>query len=104
MSFEEKLQGSTSTGEVVFLSGGTDGIDGPTDAAGAITYWSSFNSEVKSQLKEAKEQGLNPDDFLRNNDSYAYFSQLSSGQYLLQPGHTGTNVMDLQILLINPFN
>lgn len=58
----------------------------------------------RSQLKEAKKQGLNPDDFLRNNDSYAYFSQLSSGQYLLQPGHTGTNVMDLQILLINPFN
>ncbi|XP_042861309.1 glycerate kinase-like isoform X2 [Penaeus japonicus] len=102
MSFE-KLQG-TCTGEVVFLSGGTDGIDGPTDAAGAVTYWSSFNSGVKSQLKEAKEQGLNPDDFLNNNDSYTYFSQLSSGQYLLQPGHTGTNVMDLQILFINPFN
>lgn len=43
-----------------------------------------------------------PEKFLQDNASYEYFSQLSSGKYLFKPGHTGTNVMDIQILLINP--
>lgn len=102
MELEEKMQDSHFAGEVIFLSGGTDGIDGPTDAAGALTYWCSSESGIKSQLQEAQEQGLNPQEFLDSNDSYTYFMQLSSGQYHLKPGHTGTNVMDLQILYITP--
>ncbi|XP_053627073.2 glycerate kinase isoform X1 [Cherax quadricarinatus] len=102
VALEEELRGSKFVGEIMFLSGGTDGIDGPTDAAGAFTYWCSSNSGIKSQVQEAQLQGLVPEDFLGVNDSYTYFSQLSSGQFLLKPGHTGTNVMDLQILLINP--
>ncbi|XP_042241312.1 glycerate kinase-like isoform X2 [Homarus americanus] len=102
VALEEKLQNTKFVGEVIFLSGGTDGIDGPTDAAGALTYWCSSDHDVKSQLQEARQQGLSPENFLGANDSYSYFTSLSSSQYLLKPGHTGTNVMDLQILFIKP--
>lgn len=76
----------------VFLSGGTDGQDGPTEAAGAITDGGLYD--------EAKAQGLDIDNFLINNDSYTFFSRLSGGQRLLVPGLTCTNVMDVHMLLI----
>ncbi|XP_064115359.1 glycerate kinase-like [Macrobrachium nipponense] len=100
---EKVMEESAFSGEVLFLSGGTDGIDGPTDAAGAITYWSSISPGFRSQLQEAEQQDLNPEAYLQNNDSYTYFSLLSNGYYLLKPGHTGTNVMDIQILMIYPW-
>ncbi|MCL4123271.1 UNVERIFIED_CONTAM: hypothetical protein GTU68_015011 [Idotea baltica] len=87
-------------GEVVFLSGGTDGIDGPTDAAGAITSYANNDGVIKLQTEEARQQGLSPAAFLDDNNSYEYFSELSGGAYLLKPGHTGTNVMDIQLLYI----
>ncbi|XP_068244564.1 glycerate kinase [Palaemon carinicauda] len=99
---EKAMKESRFTGEILFLSGGTDGIDGPTDAAGAFTYWVSTSPGFRSQLQEAKQQDLNPNKYLQNNDSYTYFNLLNNGYYLLKPGHTGTNVMDLQILLIYP--
>ncbi|TKS71284.1 Glycerate kinase [Collichthys lucidus] len=76
----------------VFLSGGTDGQDGPTEAAGAITD--------AGLCKEAYAQGLDVDSFLSNNDSHTFFSRLSAGQRLLVPGLTCTNVMDVHMLLI----
>lgn len=76
----------------VFLSGGTDGQDGPTEAAGAITDAGLY--------EEAQAQGLDIDNFLTNNDSYTFFSRLSGGQRLLVPGLTCTNVMDVHMLLI----
>lgn len=102
INIEKKMQESSFEGEVLFMSGGTDGIDGPTDAAGALTYWASQNASTRSQVLEARSQELMPEKFLQDNASYEYFSQLSSGKYLFKPGHTGTNVMDIQILLINP--
>ncbi|KAM6980210.1 glycerate kinase [Aplochiton taeniatus] len=78
----------------VFLSGGTDGQDGPTAAAGAITDG--------SLAQEAQAQGLNTKGFLANNDSFTFFSRLSGGKRLLLPGLTGTNVMDVHMLLIPP--
>ncbi|KTF72870.1 hypothetical protein cypCar_00035380 [Cyprinus carpio] len=78
----------------VFLSGGTDGQDGPTEAAGALT-----DGEL---MKEAMSQGLDIDGFLTNNDSFTFFSQLSEGQWLLKPGLTGTNVMDVHAMLLPP--
>ncbi|RXG52093.1 Glycerate kinase [Armadillidium vulgare] len=103
-------------GEIAFLSGGTDGIDGPTDAAGALTYficregqviynrniWSETNVN-ELQTDEARKEGLDPEKFLKDNDSYNYFSQLSEGKYLLKPGHTGTNVMDIQMVYIHKY-
>lgn len=74
---------------VVVLSGGTDGTDGPTDAAGAFS--DTFT------LKRAGEMGLDPYHFLANNDSYHFFQKLGD---LLITGPTNTNVMDLRIVLV----
>ena len=74
-----------------FLSGGTDGRDGPTDAAGGIADQNS--------IKRMIDAGINPLAMLNNNDSY---TALKSSQDLLITGATGTNVADLQVLLISP--
>lgn len=75
--------------KIVVLSAGTDGGDGPTDAAGAIADTNTF--------KRAESMGLNPLDFLLNNDSYHFFKQLDD---LLITGPTNTNVMDLRIIIV----
>ena len=75
--------------EIVGLSAGTDGTDGPTDAAGAFA-----DGET---LGRAKALGLDPWLSLRENDSYPFFEKLGD---LLMTGPTGTNVMDLRIMLI----
>jgi glycerate 2-kinase len=74
--------------DVLALCAGTDGADGPTDAAGAIATGDS--------VARASRLGLDPLDFLRNNDSYTFFSALGD---LVKTGPTGTNVMDIEILL-----
>jgi hydroxypyruvate reductase len=73
------------------LSAGTDGIDGPTDAAGAFADGHS--------MARAKAKGLDPQLALGNNDSYTFFSALGD---LFCPGQTGTNVMDIKIVLLWP--
>ncbi|NWR47947.1 GLCTK kinase, partial [Regulus satrapa] len=78
--------------EILFLSGGTDGQDGPTEAAGAFCS--------PGLVAEALQEGLDVEAFLRNNDSYTFFSQFQGGQHLLVTGLTGTNVMDIQAILI----
>ncbi len=70
-----------------FLSGGTDGRDGPTDAAGAIV-----DGQTIARIRAA---GAAPESFLENNDSY---HALKLADALLITGATGTNVADLQIL------
>ena len=72
------------------LSGGTDGVDGPTDAAGAIA-----DGET---IERARRQGLDPIDFLRRNDAYAFFAALDD---LLITGPTHTNVGDVQVLVMD---
>ena len=74
---------------VVVLSGGTDGNDGPTDAAGAIV-----DSTV---LDRAESAGLDLQSYLDNNDSYHVFDKLGD---LYKTGPTNTNVMDLRIILV----
>ncbi len=68
---------------------GTDGIDGPTDAAGAIVDGES--------LSRALELGLNPDVFLDGNDSYSFFKPMNDQ---IMTGPTGTNVNDLNVILV----
>lgn len=75
---------------ITVLSGGTDGTDGPTDAAGAVADGNT--------LARARHLGLAADVHLANNDSYAFFEPLGD---LLMTGPTGTNVMDLRLLLIS---
>ncbi|XP_043934851.1 glycerate kinase [Protopterus annectens] len=79
---------------ILFLSAGTDGQDGPTEAAGAV---SSLEMVCK-----AEAEGLLVESFLTNNDSYTFFSKFSNGQNLITTGLTGTNVMDIQAVLITP--
>ena len=74
-----------------FLSGGTDGIDGPTDAAGGFV-----DSGTIARIRSA---GSDPRLLLDNNDAY---HALDHAGDLLVTGATGTNVADLQILLMHP--
>lgn len=78
--------------DIVLLSAGTDGIDGPTDAAGAIA--------TASVVDMANKQGLDAQSFLDNNDSYVFYDSVCSGSWHVKIGHTGTNVMDVIIVLI----
>lgn len=73
----------------VIFSGGTDGIDGPTDAAGAYVD--------SSTLTRARGLHLDPQKYLDDNDSYHFFEPLGA---LIKTGPTGTNVMDVRILLL----
>jgi hydroxypyruvate reductase len=76
----------------VFLAGGTDGIDGPTDAAGA---WAT-----PATVQQAQKQGLDPREHLDTNNAYPFFDALDQ---LLRSGPTHTNVMDVHIgLVVNP--
>lgn len=78
-------------GRWCFLSGGTDGRDGPTDAAGGLVD--------PGTVDRIAEKGGNIQNFLANNDSYA--ALLMSGDLLIT-GPTGTNVADLQLFLWQP--
>jgi len=75
--------------DAVFGSIGTDGIDGPTDAAGAIID--------ATTAARAVARGLDALRYLHNNDSYHFFSALGD---LVHTGPTGTNVGDVQVALI----
>jgi len=75
---------------IALLSAGTDGTDGPTDAAGAFVDGETF--------RRAWQLGMNPGDYLLNNDSYTFFDRL--GQ-LFKTGPTRTNVMDLICLIVD---
>jgi hydroxypyruvate reductase len=80
----------SATGVVAAVcSVGTDGIDGPTDAAGALAD--------SATLERAAAAGLVPARYLQDNDAYAFFGALGD---LINTGPTGTNVGDLQVILL----
>lgn len=80
---------------ITLFSAGTDGTDGPTDAAGAVVDAAS--------IQKARECGIHPETYLGNNDSYNFFlkiDSISDPKHHIMTGPTGTNVMDLQIILV----
>jgi glycerate 2-kinase len=86
LSFAMAIEGEP---RIVFLSAGSDGIDGPTDAAGGIV-------DGKTAAL-ARAAGLDPIRALSENDAYTLLDRCGA---LLKTGPTGTNVMDLQIALL----
>ena len=74
---------------VVLLSAGTDGTDGPTNAAGAVVDGTT--------VLRAETMGLDPRSALDENDAYPFFQKLGD---LYVTGPTRTNVMDVRIILI----
>jgi hydroxypyruvate reductase/glycerate 2-kinase len=81
--------GREGLADVAVLSGGTDGEDGPTDAAGAVAD--------EQTLRQAGSRGLDPVAFLNRNDAYSFFEATGG---LLKTGLTETNVMDVRVILI----
>ena len=81
--------GAAGLRNVVLLSGGTDGEDGPTDAAGAIAD--------ENTLSRASLAGLDPSVYLDRHDAYSFFAATGD---LFKTGLTQTNVMDVRVLLI----
>ena len=76
---------------ITLLSGGTDGEDGPTSAAGAFA-----DSQLVADMHGA---GLDPADYLERNDAWSFFDQLGG---LINTGPTHTNVMDVQVGIVSP--
>ena len=74
---------------VVILSGGTDGNDGPTDAAGAVVD--------PLTITRGKEIGMDASHYLGDNDAYHFFEKTGE---LLKTGPTNTNVMDVRLVLV----
>ena len=74
---------------VTVLSAGTDGEDGPTDAAGAVAD--------ATTVAHIAEHRLSVEDFLRRHDAYTLFDRAGG---LIRCGLTGTNVMDVRIILV----
>jgi glycerate 2-kinase len=81
--------GAPPLARTTVLSGGTDGTDGPTDAAGALVDW--------PMMREAAARGLDAAAFLARNDSYRFFQPLGG---LVVTGPTLTNVMDVRLVLV----
>ena len=77
------------SGRIFFLSAGTDGNDGPTDAAGAFA-----SAEI---YKRAVELELDPEKYISGSDSYHFFEKTGG---LFKTGPTGTNVCDIHLLLV----
>jgi glycerate-2-kinase len=86
LAFAQEIPGMEG---ITMLSAGTDGTDGPTDAAGAIVDGQTFTA--------ADAKGLSGAIYLKHNDSYTFFK--NTGELLIT-GSTGTNVMDIQIILL----
>ncbi len=82
--------GANGLQKLTILSGGTDGEDGPTDAAGAVANAKTWEA--------AWEKSLSPDDALRRHDAYPFFDKLGG---LIRTGLTGTNVMDVRVILVS---
>ncbi|MBA4372149.1 MAG: glycerate kinase [Thermodesulfovibrio sp.] len=93
LAFAIEISGSEG---ITMLSAGTDGTDGPTDATGAVVDGNTVNL--------ANRVGLDPQTYLADNNSYVYFEKLDAltgSDHHIKTGPTGTNVMDIQLILVS---
>lgn len=81
---------------VAFLSGGTDGQDGPTDVAGGLV--------TEDFISDCMDEDVDVQYYLDNNDTYNLFKRIKNGSGFVKTGLTGTNVMDIQILIVKQRN
>ena len=92
LSFAQEIAGMPG---ITLLSAGTDGTDGPTDAAGAVVD--------AYTVQTARRCGIHPETYLEHNDAYTFFHKIDSlgnPKHHVHTGPTGTNVMDIQIILV----
>ncbi|WP_193174725.1 glycerate kinase type-2 family protein [Oricola nitratireducens] len=89
LRFAALCETNSLPGDWAFLSGGTDGRDGPTDAAGGLV--------TARTIPALEAKGLSVETYLANNDAYHALNEAGA---LLKTGATGTNVADLQVLLL----
>lgn len=80
------------TARVTLLAGATDGLDGPTQLGGAMV--------TPQTLSRGIELGLNANMHLQNCDAYGYFQRLDDGRHIRPGGITGTNVMDIVVMVV----
>ena len=92
---------TSSFDDLLFLSAGTDGFDGNNDAAGSLG-----GSRILSSFINNADAVKVIQDFINRNDSYSFYKNVlknyAGDRYHIVTGHTGTNVMDLHVLLIMP--
>ena len=82
--------------DVVIASCGTDGTDGPTDAAGAIV-----DGATVDRIEQALDAGrLTAHDAMKRHDAYHFFDDTNADGHLIRTGPTGTNVADVCITLV----
>ncbi|CAG9794789.1 unnamed protein product [Diatraea saccharalis] len=91
-NYIHKIKDNFKDFEVYLLSAGTDGIDGPTDAAGAIGYI--------ELVSDAMKENIIINEYINNNDTYNFYKIFKKGLMHVITGHTNTNVMDIHIILI----
>ncbi len=87
LAMANKLYKDTKNQSKVIFSLGTDGADGPTDAAGAYIDYSTFKKSI--------DQGINPVEYMNSFDSYSYFKKIGT---LIKTGPTHSNLMDIRII------
>ncbi len=92
LAFAKEIAGKHG---IAMLSAGTDGTDGPTDAAGAAVDGTT--------VRKAAFAGMRPEIYLEANDSYTFFERFDAATGVrahFKTGPTGTNVMDIQIVIV----
>lgn len=94
---------TSSFDDLLFLSAGTDGVDGNNDAAGSLggsRILSGFIKNVNANASRLMQ------DYINRNDSYSFYRNVlrdyAGDRYHILVGHTGTNVMDIHLLMIMP--
>ncbi|CAG9569275.1 unnamed protein product [Danaus chrysippus] len=88
----DEIKNDLSGYNIFLLSAGTDGIDGPTDAAGAIGYI--------NLISDCSKENIDVNKYINNNDSYNFFKTFKNGDLHVITGHTNTNVMDIHLIII----